>query len=85
MANMVPRFSTWTFTPISNMSADGAMATSAWPASANMARTVSQDPDSTQAWFTDPVMTYAAPMAKAAAAAGGVAIPPANPTRNGTA
>ena len=50
MANMVPRFSTCTFTPISNMSAAGAMMTSACSASASMARTASDDPDSRQAW-----------------------------------
>ena len=57
MANMVPRLSTCTFTPISNMSAAGAMMTSACPAAASIARTASELPDSTHAWFTLPVTT----------------------------
>ena len=57
MANMVPRLSTCTFTPISNMSAAGAMVTSACPASASILRTASELPDSTHAWFTLPVTT----------------------------
>ena len=83
MANMVPRLSTCTFTPISNMSAAGAMVTSACPASASILRTGSELPDSTHAWFTDPVTTYAAPIANAAATRAGVAMPPASPTRGG--
>ena len=39
MGNMVPRLSTCTFTPISNMSAAGAIVTSACPASASIFRT----------------------------------------------
>ena len=54
---MVPRLSTWTFTPSSNMSADGAMATSAWPASASMLQTASDVPASAQHWLIDPVRT----------------------------
>ena len=57
MGNIVPRLSTCTFTPISNMSAAGAMITSACPASASIFRTESELPDSTQAWFTLPVTT----------------------------
>ena len=45
---MVPRLSTWTFTPNSNISAAGAMVTSAWSASASIFRTVSEVPASTQ-------------------------------------
>ena len=57
MANMVPRFSTCTLTPISNMSAAGAIAVSACSAWASISRTASELPDSTQAWLTDPVRT----------------------------
>ena len=56
-ANIVPRLSTCTFTPSSNMSAAGAMMQSAWPAAASMARTLSEEPDSTQLWLTEPVRT----------------------------
>ena len=38
-------------------------------------------PDSTQAWFTEPVTIYPAPSIKAAMAASGVPIPPAAPIR----
>jgi hypothetical protein len=57
MGNIVPRLSTCTFTPISNMSAAGAIVTSACPASASIFRTASELPDSTHAWFTLPVTT----------------------------
>ena len=57
MANMVPRFSTCTLTPISNMSAAGAMMTSACSAWASISRTASDDPDSTHAWLIEPVRT----------------------------
>ena len=40
--------------------------------------------DSAQAWFTDPVRTYAAPIENAAARAAGVDNPPAAPTRKGS-
>ena len=83
MANMVPRFSTWTFTPISNMSAAGAMAMSACCAWASICRTASDVPASTHDWLTEPVTRYDAPIASAAAAAQGVEIPPAAPTRSG--
>ena len=83
MANIVPRLSTWTLTPISNMSAAGAIAMSACRASASIRRTASEVPASTHAWLTDPVTRYAAPIARAAAADQGVEIPPAAPTRSG--
>ena len=35
----------------------GAMMQSAWPAAASMARTLSEEPDSTQLWLTEPVRT----------------------------
>ena len=54
MANIVPRLSTWTLTPISNMSAAGAMAMSACCACASIRRTASDVPDSTHAWLTEP-------------------------------
>jgi len=56
MGNMLPRLRTCTVTPISNMSAAGAMQTSAWRVSASMVRTSSEVPDSMQAWLTEPVM-----------------------------
>ena len=46
-------------------------------------RTGSLDPLSTHAWFTEPVTTYPAPIANAAATDAGVAMPPASPTRTG--
>ena len=55
MANSVPRLSTWTFTPISNMSAAGAIAISACCAWASIRRTASDVPASTQDWLTEPV------------------------------
>src|SRR5438270_736329 len=51
---MVPRLSTWTLTPISNMSAEGAIAMSACWAWASIRRTASEVPDSTHDWLTDP-------------------------------
>lgn len=81
--NIVPRLSTWTFTPSSNMSAAGAMITSATSASASIALPASDRPASSDAWFTEPVTTYAAPSANAAATAPGVPSPPAAPTRIG--
>jgi hypothetical protein len=57
MANIVPRLSTWTLMPISNMSAAGAMATSPCCACASRARTASEVPASTHAWWTDPPTT----------------------------
>ena len=83
MAKRVPRLRTCTFTPISNMSAAGAIATSACCACASMRRTASEVPASTHDWFTEPVTMYAAPIASAAAAAQGVEMPPAAPTRGG--
>jgi hypothetical protein len=77
---MVPRRSTWTWTPISNMSAAGAIITSAMSACASSARASSDTPDSAASWFTDPVSTYAAPSANAPATACGLPRPPAAPT-----
>ncbi|CNI06025.1 Uncharacterised protein [Mycobacterium tuberculosis] len=54
---MEPRFSTCRFTPISNMSEAGAIITSATPALASISRACGDSPDSTQAWFTEPVTT----------------------------
>ena len=55
--NIVPRRSTWTFTPISNMSAAGAITTSPKATSASIAFPASQRPDSMAAWLMDPVRT----------------------------
>ena len=79
MANRVPRFSTWTFTPISNMSAAGAIATSACCAWASICRTASDVPASTHDWFTEPVTRYDAPIARAAAGRPGRRDPPRRP------
>ena len=80
-AKSVPRVSTCTFTPISNMSAAGAIATSVGVAFASNSRTASEVPASRVAWLMLPVTTYAAPIENAVATLAGVAMPPAAPMR----
>lgn len=56
-ANMVPRASTCSLTPNSNMSAAGAMVTSAMSASESIVLASSDRPASVAVWFTDPMTT----------------------------
>jgi len=79
--NIVPFLSTCKSTPISNMSAAGAIVTSLYAASDSCLRTMSHEPDCRHIWLIVPVTMKSAPMAYAAAAASGQPMPPPAPTR----
>merc|ERR1740124_59292 len=66
--NIVPFLSTCRSTPISNMSAAGAIVTSLYAASDSCLRTMSHEPDCRHIWLIVPVTMKSAPMAYAAAA-----------------